>query len=448
MLYSAGTVIEVQRELYNAGNEAIHRKALTLLHDSGDLEKAARFVVNERNLLKVQVRRWGPWISQKIAEARNTAKYGNPVGESYEQIFARKFAELADADAANLAIVHGVKKTSPLFNAVGPSIKVAASGLQVAISGILVNSPDSYAPLPKSEEAELEAEQARLAYGIPAGVNIDRHGHPKRNSYLQVDWADPHIASEISQETDEILWRAGADGTFHYGGATWVVPGYPATPRDRFSKDTPPVYLYPPVGNAHGRRLTPLDRRPFDLKRDVPALPPPTSWFSDRQKQENGRRSPEWLQRNQSTQLGMDAGRRAMESMQRSNSLRLMTDSGRRATESMQRSNSLRFMTDSGRRATASMGSNSLRFMTDSSRRATASMGSNSLRESLEASRRSTMSTNSGLAATHMRDAALSRQITESARRSSYSMTVGPIRYTNPGMGGAWRTIPNSTWQS
>jgi hypothetical protein len=80
-------------------------------------------------------------------------------------------------------------------------------------------------PLPKSEQAQVEAEVARLKYGIPAGTNIDRHGHLKPGFYLQVDMFPPHVGDEMASGTEEILWWLGLDITYRYGSVTWTVPG-------------------------------------------------------------------------------------------------------------------------------------------------------------------------------------------------------------------------------
>ena len=248
----AGTEADLLRALYRAGTESIHAQAQGMLKSTGDLERAARFVSDARDKLKIQIREQGPELFKAVAEARNEAKVQDALGETYEQRFARKLAKLGSADKANAAIIDGVTDTSRVFNLAGTVMKVTAGVTQILLSG-LENSPGSYGPLPKSKQEEIETEKSRLRYGIPADANIDRHGHQKRGSYLQVDVLDPHVADEIDQETEEILWALGVDITYNHNGVTWTVPGYP-TPPDPWSPGRP-LFPLPPPDPAWVRRL-------------------------------------------------------------------------------------------------------------------------------------------------------------------------------------------------
>jgi hypothetical protein len=87
------------------------------------------------------------------------------------------------------------------------------------------NSPAELPPLPTTEKEQVETEATRLRLHIPAGANIDRHGHLKKGSYLQIDTFDPHVGDEMASETEEILWAVGVSITYHYNGVVWTVPG-------------------------------------------------------------------------------------------------------------------------------------------------------------------------------------------------------------------------------
>jgi hypothetical protein len=214
-----GTQADVLRQLYNSGAEQILAKGRRLIQDGSSAEEVARWVVRERNALKVTIRSQGPLLFQKIAEYRNMRKYRNPVGPNYEQLAAKGLSDLE--------IIEGTARTSEGFNAVGGRLRFVGRSVEAVgfVLQAMENSPASYEPLPKSDEEQMAAELARLRYGIPADANIDRHGHLKPYYYLQVDMFDPHVGDEMDQETVEILWWLGVDVTYHYRNVTWTVPG-------------------------------------------------------------------------------------------------------------------------------------------------------------------------------------------------------------------------------
>ncbi len=127
----------------------------------------------------------------------------------------------------NGRIIKGSQATSKEFNAAGGRLRLVGTVGEVVGFALtaMTDSPASLPPLPKSKEEEVETERARLRLGIPAGANIDRHGHAKKSSYLQIDTFDPHVGDEFASETEEILYNLGVDITYHYGNATWTVPG-------------------------------------------------------------------------------------------------------------------------------------------------------------------------------------------------------------------------------
>jgi hypothetical protein len=197
--------------------------------ESGETERdVAQWCVWQRNGIKQFVRESGPTLFQRIVELRNRVYYGNTIGPNYSQIrfkFLRNGVPEADIDRR---IIMGSRKTSGGFNKAGPRMKllgVALEGAALVVTAVTADSPESLDPLPVSPEEELEREEVRLRYGIPATANIDRHGHLKPGFYLQIDIEDSHVDREIEAETDEILWYMGVDITYSYNGHKWTVPG-------------------------------------------------------------------------------------------------------------------------------------------------------------------------------------------------------------------------------
>ena len=218
----AATEADLLRNLYNRSNQEIYRNSQLYLKQGRKLEDVARWVVRARNDLKIQIRQGGPALFRKLAELRNTyiKEYGNPVGPSYDFLRAK--------GRTDLEIIENVEKTSRIFNESGRFLRFLGTTAKAVsfVFAIGYDSPEALPPLPISEEESVECEITRLKLGIPPGINIDRHGHPKKNSYLQVDFSDLlHAEDELDQETDEILWWFGVPITYVYEGVTWTVPG-------------------------------------------------------------------------------------------------------------------------------------------------------------------------------------------------------------------------------
>ncbi len=213
-----GSEAMAMRELYSRGLEGISSQARDMLSAGKSEEQVARSVVSMRNQLKIQIREQGPALFKKIAELRNMNEYNDFIGPTYEDLRVTK---------TDQQIIAKLAGTSEGFDAVGGALRVGGVALE-ATGFILMatqNSPDALEPLPQSDEAQVEIERVRLRYGIPAGANIDRHGHLKPGFYMQVDMFDPHIENETNAETEEILWFLGEPVTYTYGGVKWTVPG-------------------------------------------------------------------------------------------------------------------------------------------------------------------------------------------------------------------------------
>ena len=218
------------RQLYNDSNAKLLERARAMLAQGRSEESVAKWIVRQRNALKIDIRARGPALFRKIAEWRNLKKYGNPVGPGYQSLRTgqRGPGMAAAAAKTDAQIINDINRTSQQFNLGAKSLRIATASLAVA-SFVLTatqNSPDALDPLPQSDEALIEAERARLRLGIPANANIDRHGHLKKNSYLQIDVSDiSHAGDEIDQETEEILWWLGVPITYQFEGVRWTVPG-------------------------------------------------------------------------------------------------------------------------------------------------------------------------------------------------------------------------------
>lgn len=221
--------IEFLRELYRQSNDALQAKARSMLANHSEAQ-VARWVVRKRNELKVDIRSRGPALFRKLAEWRNRRRYGDPVGPSYSQLRNGRRApgQPRAGPRTDVEIVEDVARTSRAFNAGARALRLVSLSNQV-VQFVLVaaqNSPAALDPLPQSEETQVETERARLRLGIPANANIDRHGHLKSSSYLQIDPMDiGHIGGEIDQETEEILWWLGFAVDYQFEGVHWSVPG-------------------------------------------------------------------------------------------------------------------------------------------------------------------------------------------------------------------------------
>jgi hypothetical protein len=228
-LFVAGGQATFQRQIYSDLLDWTFKTATKKL-ESGETERdVAQWCVWQRNSIKQFVRESGPTLFKRVVEQRNRVFYGNRLGPNYSEIrfkFLRKGVPAADIDKR---IIMGSRKTSRIFDKVGPTMKllgVVMEGTALVVTAVTAdNSPESLDPLPVSPEEELEREEVRLRYGIPATANIDRHGHLKPGFYLQIDIEDPHVDREIEAETDEILWYMGVDITYSYNGHKWTVPG-------------------------------------------------------------------------------------------------------------------------------------------------------------------------------------------------------------------------------
>ena len=215
------------RTIYRSADEKLLKDGRAMLGKKSE-EEIARWIVDERNKLKVTIRQQGPTLFRKIAEWRNQKKYGDPIGPTHEQLFKRLSGKVP-ADKINITIIEGVQKTNKGFNAVGDVLKGVGKVAEVAgfVMMATQNSPAAGMPLQKPSAEEIEIERARLRLGIPTGANIDRHGHLKPSFYMQqgFDIFDPHSEDEFEAETDEILWWIGFDIRYRYGGVEWTVPG-------------------------------------------------------------------------------------------------------------------------------------------------------------------------------------------------------------------------------
>lgn len=216
-LGNSGDTAIALRLLYQEGANAIQAQARAML-SSHTTEAVARWVVVQRNQLKLQIRSMGPALFQRLVEWRNLRRYGNPLGPDYAALRATR---------SDMQIIERVQETSAAFNASGRILRFVGTAANVAgfVLTATQNSPAGLAPLPETEERMVEIEMVRLRLGIPATAIIDRHGHLKKSSYLQIDPFDAHVDGEMVQETEEILWFFGASITYTFEGTSWTVPG-------------------------------------------------------------------------------------------------------------------------------------------------------------------------------------------------------------------------------
>ncbi|NWF68999.1 MAG: hypothetical protein HXY40_07930 [Chloroflexi bacterium] len=96
--------LEALRQMYVTGARAIQEEANLMLARGVSPDKVAEWANNARNQLKVTIRDEGPRIVKRIAEARNIAKYGNPVGPNVD--------DLRSAGRTNEQIIEGAGRAS------------------------------------------------------------------------------------------------------------------------------------------------------------------------------------------------------------------------------------------------------------------------------------------------------------------------------------------------
>jgi hypothetical protein len=76
------------RATYEANVRALANQAAAVRAARHDAETIARQLVDARNALKVQARAQSPADAVALMEARNMAKYGNPIGPTADQLHA------------------------------------------------------------------------------------------------------------------------------------------------------------------------------------------------------------------------------------------------------------------------------------------------------------------------------------------------------------------------
>ncbi|WP_332641756.1 RHS repeat domain-containing protein [Aeromicrobium sp.] len=106
---AANTGIRATRQSYVDSARAISDDGLARVASGESAEVVARGVVESRNALKVQARQNLPAVLNRWAEWRNTGRYGNPVGPTYEGLIGRP-------GATDLSIIQRAGSTSPWIN--------------------------------------------------------------------------------------------------------------------------------------------------------------------------------------------------------------------------------------------------------------------------------------------------------------------------------------------
>lgn len=120
--------LQALRELYNNGALAIRQEAQLMLEHGAPPEQVANWANAARNELKATVRDEGPRIVKRIAEARNIAKYGNPLGPSADS--------LREAGRTNEEIIEGAGRTSAKVSRWAGRLRIAGRIMIVIDIGI------------------------------------------------------------------------------------------------------------------------------------------------------------------------------------------------------------------------------------------------------------------------------------------------------------------------
>ncbi|WP_448519843.1 hypothetical protein [Rhodoflexus sp.] len=105
----------VLRGEYEASVAALYDQSMQKLSNESP-EMVARWAVLERNYLKQRIRDKGNPINKISAENRNIAKYGNPIGPSYEFLTAELIKKGIPADMTDQQIISSAATSNQSIN--------------------------------------------------------------------------------------------------------------------------------------------------------------------------------------------------------------------------------------------------------------------------------------------------------------------------------------------
>lgn len=105
------------RSIYDSGAKSITETASKLVEDGVVSQKeAGKWAVDARNGLKAKIRNEGNPILKKVFEQRNLSKYGNKLGPSYEQLYAKYAKQGLSPKEINAKIIGSAGKSNIAFN--------------------------------------------------------------------------------------------------------------------------------------------------------------------------------------------------------------------------------------------------------------------------------------------------------------------------------------------
>lgn len=129
------------REIYDASAKQLSELAQDLVKQGVPQKDVAEWANQARNNLKAKIRSQGNPILQRVFEQRNLAKYGDKLGPSYEQLYAKYAKSGLTPDEINAKIIQGAGKANAGFNRWAGRLKFAgrlALALDICLAAVRV----------------------------------------------------------------------------------------------------------------------------------------------------------------------------------------------------------------------------------------------------------------------------------------------------------------------
>lgn len=113
------------REIYDASAKQLSELAQDLVKQGAPQKDVADWATKARNSLKANIRDQGSPILKRVFEQRNLTKYGDKLGPSYEQLYAKYAKSGLTPDEINAKIIQGAGKANAGFNRWAGRLKFA-----------------------------------------------------------------------------------------------------------------------------------------------------------------------------------------------------------------------------------------------------------------------------------------------------------------------------------
>ena len=129
------------REIYDASAKQLSELAQDLVKQGAPQKDVAEWATQARNNLKSNIRNQGNPILKRVFEQRNLAKYGDKLGPSYDQLYAKYAKSGLTPDEINAKIIQGAGRANAGFNRWAGRLKFAgrlALALDICLAAVRV----------------------------------------------------------------------------------------------------------------------------------------------------------------------------------------------------------------------------------------------------------------------------------------------------------------------